>query len=83
MNYLKFAKKKWGRKACWIHGEGPWALLAHCRVLSVSLWETEAEVLEQKDIIDRTACGGKCIGNHEILNLDDVIKKEMVKWGIS
>jgi len=64
------AKKRWP-KAEWIDGEGPWALLAHCRVLTVTLWPDKAAAEKQKAFIDKTACGGFCRGElgHEILLL--------------
>ncbi len=63
------AKRRWGKKAAWIHGDGQYALLAHCRVLTVTLWSTSAEAGESKREIDRYACGGLCTGAHEIIDL--------------
>ena len=63
------AKRRWGRKAAWIQGDGQFALLAWCRVLTVTLWTTRTEAEEQKNCIDRTACGGGCTGDHEIIDL--------------
>jgi hypothetical protein len=63
------AKRRWGNKAAWIQGKGQFALLAWCRVLTVTLWSTKAEAEVQKMEIDRTACGGLCTGNHEIIDL--------------
>jgi hypothetical protein len=47
--YKNKAKRKWGRRAAWIQGDGPFAVLAHCRQLTVSLWKTmpEAEAAKQ------------------------------------
>jgi len=63
------ARKRWGKEAAWIEGDGQFALLAWCRVLTVTLWPTRAEALKQKKVIDETACGGGCTGNHEIIDL--------------
>lgn len=65
------AKKRWGKEAAWITGNGQFALLAWCRVLTVTLWSTRAEAEAQKEVIDRTACGGGCFGSsaHEIIDL--------------
>ncbi|GAI92523.1 unnamed protein product [marine sediment metagenome] len=63
------AKRRWGKKAAWIHGDGQFALLAWCRVLTVTLYTTRTEAEEQKKEIDRTACGGLCTGDHEIIDL--------------
>lgn len=79
INYRKFAKKIWGKHSCWIDGEGPWALLAHCHILSVSLWQTEAKALASKKQIDETACGGQCVRAHEIRNLNPIIQTELKK----
>jgi hypothetical protein len=68
MTYRQMAKKRWP-KACWIDGDGGWALLAHCRVLSVSLWPTREEAEKSKAGIDRTGCGGCCANRHEIVHL--------------
>jgi hypothetical protein len=35
----------------------------------VTLWETMAEAREAKEIIDKTACGGRCCRRHEIVTL--------------
>ena len=63
------AIKKWGRKAVWINGNGQYALLAWCNVLTVTLWPTMAEAENRKAFIDRTACGSHCTCNHEIVDL--------------
>jgi hypothetical protein len=70
MNYKAKAKKKWGRKSAWIHGNGRYALLAHCRELTVTLWPKLEDAQEAKSGIDSMACGGRCIKNHEIIDLD-------------
>ena len=65
------AQKRWGKKAEWIEGDGQFALLARCRVLTVTLWATMAEAEERKDFIDITECGGGCFGPsaHKIIDL--------------
>jgi hypothetical protein len=72
MDYKAKAKRKCGKTAEWITGNGRYALLAHCRVLTVTLWPTmeAAEVCKKR--IDETACGGKCVRDHEILDLEVV-----------
>jgi hypothetical protein len=66
--YLTLAKCIW-RRAGWIAGEGPFAVLAWCRVLTVTLHATHDGALESKRIIDLSACGGRCTGRHEIIRL--------------
>lgn len=55
--------------ACWIVGDGPYALIAWCRVPSVTLWRTLAEAEASKTDIDRHSCGGMCNGRHEIVQV--------------
>lgn len=67
--WQKEAKRRWGKKAVWIQGDGQFALLAWCRQLTVTLWATTAKAEENKKFIDELACGGGCTGNHEIIDL--------------
>ena len=64
------AWRRWP-KACWISGNGPYALLAHCDVLTVTLWSSLEETVIPKRMIDIGACGGKCRGpqGHEIVKM--------------
>jgi hypothetical protein len=64
------AKCIWGRRAAWIVGEGPYAVLAWCRVLTVTLHATHNDALGAKRAIDLSACGGRCTGRHEIIQLE-------------
>lgn len=59
--------------AAWISGNGPLALLAHCRQLTVTLWQDEerTKAEQAKAQIDRLACGGGCYGHHEFCRLDE------------
>ncbi len=63
------ARNIWGRKAEWIEGEGSYALLAWCRVLTVTLCRTRGEAEEKKKSIDEIGCGGFCTKKHEIIDL--------------
>ena len=67
--WTKEADRRWKKRAVWIQGDGPHALLAWCGQLSVTLWKTEGEAQKEKQTIDSVKCGGKCIGRHEIVNL--------------
>jgi hypothetical protein len=53
----------------WVTGEGPYAVLAHCRVLTVMLHGSAAAAEASKKSIDETACGGMCFKRHEIVQL--------------
>jgi hypothetical protein len=56
-------------KAYWVSGSGPWATLAHCKVLTVELHRTRAEAETAMRMIDGTGCGGGCYRHHEIVHL--------------
>jgi hypothetical protein len=66
--YRKTAECIW-RRAEWITGEGPYACLAHCRVLTVQLYKSAEAAEAAKVTIDDTACGGMCRGEHEIIEI--------------
>jgi hypothetical protein len=70
-SYRQKARKKWGKRAASIMGNGRYALLAWCHELTVTLWDYLAEAEIRKRVIDRTACGGQCRGaqGHEIVDL--------------
>ena len=67
--YRTYARCVWPR-ACWIVGDGPYAVLAHCRVLTVTLHPTAHQAEASKAVIDRTACGGLCHNDHEVVRLE-------------
>jgi hypothetical protein len=56
-------------RAAWIDGTGDYALIAWCRVPTVTLWGELTAAEQQKAIIDRTGCGGRCSGRHEIVRV--------------
>jgi hypothetical protein len=67
--YQTFARCVW-RRAVWVRGEGPYAVLAHCRSLTIALYADLEDAEYAKRLIDRTACGGRCTGDHEIIRID-------------
>lgn len=70
LNYKEKAKKRWKKHLCWIVGDGRYALLAHCRVLTITLWKNLEDAEKRKAIIDKHRCGGWCVKAHEIIDLD-------------
>ncbi len=58
-------------EAVWIMGEGPFAVLAHCKSLKVTLHKTREDAERAKDWIDDMACGGGCTNDHEIIDLNE------------
>ena len=53
----------------WVSGSGPYAVVAWCRVPTVTLWESYSEALRAKHAIDWRACGGKCSRKHQIVRI--------------
>jgi len=68
--YYRKVDKKWPNN-CWISGEGQYALVAFCRDISISLHSTLLEAMENKESIDKYACGGACHKAHTIYNLEE------------
>jgi hypothetical protein len=56
-------------RAAWVDGIGNFALIAWCDVPTVTLWKELAAAENQKAIIDRTGCGGRCSGRHQIVRV--------------
>ena len=67
-NHHTLARCIWPR-AEWVSGDGPYATVAHCRVLTVELHETREAATKALTAIDRHACGGRCYGQHELILL--------------
>ena len=67
-SYKTMATCIW-KRAAWIVGNGPYATLAHCGVLTVTLHPTGEAAEVSKRTIDDTACGHQCSGRHEIVEL--------------
>jgi hypothetical protein len=66
--YNTLARCAW-KRAEWVDGEGPYALLADCRVLTVTLHPTYESAAKAKARIDGSGCGSSCRRNHEIIRL--------------
>lgn len=57
----------------WAYGDGPWASVSDCRgIRTVQLYTTREAAENAKEMIDRTACGGRCIRNHYIRDLREI-----------
>jgi hypothetical protein len=61
------------KRAAWIAGDGPYASVSYCGVLTVALYPTADEALAAKRFIDRLACGHRCRreSGHEVVHLLD------------
>lgn len=67
--YIGHAKRRW-RRAAWVRGQGPYALVAYCNVTTVSLHLTYVDALCGRLFIDGCGCGHRCYRRHRIFNLD-------------
>jgi hypothetical protein len=56
-------------RAEWIDGRGPFAVLAYCRVLTVTLHQTAESAQRALALINSDACGGLCHNAHGIVQL--------------
>jgi hypothetical protein len=74
-SYMTLARCEWPRHE-WITGDGAFALLAWCRVLTITLWDTYWSAFRASVPIDPrtgTGCGGKCHGAHQIVHIRTVV----------
>ena len=58
-SYYTLARCGWPT-AAWVTGDGEWAVLAPCRALTVSLWQSQDKALNALEFIDASGCGGQC-----------------------
>ena len=58
-------------RAEWVAGEGEYATLARCRVLTAELHTTLEKAQAAMRLIDSTGCGGRCHNDHELIRLAD------------
>jgi hypothetical protein len=68
VDWNKRARRRWP-SAEWIEGDGPIALVAYCRHLTVTLWQNSDDANGEKKLIDDTGCGGRCGRRHEAIDL--------------
>lgn len=67
-DFAATARRRWPA-AEWVIGDGPYASVAHCGVITVMLFAAKPEAEEAKAFIDHLACGGACTREHEIVDL--------------
>jgi len=51
-------------------GRGEFALIAWCRVPTITLYLEIEDAVKEKAMIDSTGCGGACSRRHEIIHID-------------
>lgn len=66
--YRTTAKCLWPR-AYWITGDGPYATLAWCRVLTIELHDDWPTAVSAMRVMGGTGCGGACGNRHEMVYL--------------
>lgn len=71
--YHSKAKRIW-RKAAWVHGDGPIAVIAYCNVTTVSLHANRVDAQHSIDFIDRFGCGHRCGRDHRVVDLADLVR---------
>ena len=67
INWNRRALRRWPT-AVWIDGEGRFAVLAHCRSLSIELHERRDDAEGTLKSISNQ-CGGACYNDHELIDL--------------
>lgn len=67
-NWTRRAKRLWPN-AVWIDGDGPIALLAHCRALTVTLYKNRPSAQAAMARLRRGGCGGQCHDDHELVEM--------------
>ena len=61
---------RFGSQAIWTSGRGPYLLLAYCKELTITRYQTLEAAVEAKRGIDDTACGGRCSRIHVLAYAD-------------
>lgn len=69
--YRGTARRIW-KRAVWVRGQGPFAVVAYCNQTSVSLHAELADAQASRAFIDRTGCGHRCYRDHRIVDLEAV-----------
>lgn len=68
--YRKTATRLW--RPIWTDGDGPVALVAFCKVPTVTLWPDHDHAERSRRFIDTYGCGGGCHRDHAIVDLAEV-----------
>ena len=80
-SYLTAARCIWPR-AEWVCGDGQYASLAWCSVLTIALYDTLADAEAAQRFIGKYGCGGRCGGPpwHEIVGLAPELVGARGRW---
>ena len=66
--YQSLAECRWP-EAAFVTGDGPWALIAKCDMVSVALYESREEARRRRKRLDTVGCGRTCDGLHDVVDL--------------
>jgi hypothetical protein len=67
--WQSLAECRWP-EAAFVTGDGPFALVARCDMVSVALYETAHEAARRWKRMDTVGCGRGCDHRHEVVELD-------------
>ena len=69
--YHAQARERWP-EAEWVDGNGRWATLARCEVLTVALHKRREDAERALDFLAMCGCGNRCLGKsrHELVDMD-------------
>jgi hypothetical protein len=73
VNSHRLAKRLW-KRAAWIHGDGPIAVIAYCNVTTVTLHSDPEVARHSVDFIDEHGCGGNCYRHHRVVDLGPLLE---------
>ena len=65
------ARRRWTGKAEWVTGEGRYALMEPCRVLTIQLFLYKRDALSALKLVNAAGCGDGCVGDHRVVNMAD------------
>ena len=64
-------RRRWAGIAEWVVGDGRYALLEPCRVLTIQLFPSQWDALVARNVVNDVGCGEGCLGAHEVIDLAD------------
>jgi hypothetical protein len=72
LTFQTAARCIWGRRAAWVEGSGPFAVVAWCDPLTVTLWpDLERAQRAFTNLDSSIGCGSSCVGDHELIRLSE------------
>lgn len=59
--------------AAYVTGDGPYALVATCEMVSVALYDSESEARRRRSRLDTVGCGRGCERHHDLFDLAQAV----------